>query len=176
MLRQLRERARQHHRDQLKRVEIGTMSSIETLVAETTIVNLEWAIAADNRAGWTYVPSETELARLTNVFEVALRDLDAEERRMAAGMTTARNLSASLMNAVNVLLSARPETDAALVTALRDAATIPSGTDRANALLALADRNALSPEMVALYVAAANGITSDADRARVFAQPIRIRP
>ncbi len=34
----------------------------------------------------------------------------------------------------------------------------------------------MTPEMVALYVAAAGGIKSETDRARAFAQPIRVKP
>ena len=66
-------------------------------------------------------------------------------------------------------------TDAALVAALKDAAAIASDTDRANTLIALARRNAMTPEMVALYVTAASGIATEADRARAFAQAIRVK-
>jgi TonB family protein len=66
--------------------------------------------------------------------------------------------------------------DADLIAALKNAATMPDDTKRADMLLLLARGNAFTPEMVALYVAAANGITSETERARVFAQPIRIKP
>jgi hypothetical protein len=69
-----------------------------------------------------------------------------------------------------------PLSDAALVTALKNAATIKPDTERANALIALANRHVFTPEMVSLYVAAASGISSEADRARAFAQPLRVKP
>jgi len=68
-----------------------------------------------------------------------------------------------------------PMSDADLMAALRRAATITPDRARTDALLALSARHALSPEMVTLYVAAANGLSSDAERARVFAQPIRLK-
>lgn len=69
-----------------------------------------------------------------------------------------------------------PMTDASLIAALKSAATITSDVNRANALIALGQRNLMTLEMVSLYVTAASGIASDADRARVFAQPIRLKP
>ena len=69
-----------------------------------------------------------------------------------------------------------PMTDAALIAALKDAATITSDVNRANALIMLAQRNKMTPEMVSLYVTAASGITADADRGRAFAQPVRLKP
>ena len=68
-----------------------------------------------------------------------------------------------------------PMTDAALIAALKSAAAIDSDTERANTLIALAQRQAFTPEMVSLYVAAARGIPSEAERARVFAQAIRVK-
>jgi hypothetical protein len=69
-----------------------------------------------------------------------------------------------------------PMTDASLIAALKGAAAIMPDVNRANALIALAQRNAMTPEMVSLYVAAAVGITSDAERARAFGQPVRLKP
>ncbi len=66
--------------------------------------------------------------------------------------------------------------DADLIAALKNAAAMPDDTERADMLLLLTRGYAFTPEMVAIYVAAANGITSDAERARVFAQPIRVKP
>ena len=68
-----------------------------------------------------------------------------------------------------------PMTDASLLAALKGAATITPDVNRANALIALAQRNAMTPEMVSLYVTAAVGITSDAERARAFGQPVRLK-
>ena len=73
------------------------------------------------------------------------------------------------------MVSSSALTDAELTTALKNAATIGPDAARADALLALAQQYAFTPDMVALYVAAAKGIASDADRARVFAQPIRVK-
>jgi beta-lactamase regulating signal transducer with metallopeptidase domain len=69
-----------------------------------------------------------------------------------------------------------PMTDAGLIAALKSATALTSDTERANALITLARRNAMTPEMVALYVAAANGIKDESDKARVFAQAIRVKP
>jgi len=69
-----------------------------------------------------------------------------------------------------------PMSDAALVAALKDAAATAAATDSANALIALALRHAFTPEMVSLYVTAASGISSEAERARAFAQAIRVKP
>ena len=176
LLQQLLDRARQHHRDQLKKAEIGTMASIETLTAETVVVNLEAAIADANRADQIGVLSDRELVQLRRALEVALRNLDAEERRMAEGRTTSYNLSMALLNTVSMLLRAMPTADADLLAALRRVATVESAAERANALVSLAERNALTPEMVSLYVAAASAIPVAAERERVFAQPIRVKP
>jgi beta-lactamase regulating signal transducer with metallopeptidase domain len=69
-----------------------------------------------------------------------------------------------------------PLSDVALVAALKDAAAIAAATDSANALVALALRQPFTPEMVSLYVTAASGISSEAERARAFAQGIRLKP
>jgi hypothetical protein len=66
-------------------------------------------------------------------------------------------------------------TDASLIDALKGAAAIMPDVNRANALIALAQRHAMTPEMVSLYVTAAGGITSDAERARAFGQPVRLK-
>jgi len=66
--------------------------------------------------------------------------------------------------------------DMLLVTILKAAATLPDDTQRANLLLDLGQGYTLTPEMVSLYVAAASGIQSATERARVFAQPIRVKP
>lgn len=69
----------------------------------------------------------------------------------------------------------RAYTDVELRDALKAAATMSPDSTRADLLLTLSGRYAFTPDMVALYVAAANGIVSDSDRARVFAQPIRVK-
>lgn len=68
-----------------------------------------------------------------------------------------------------------PLSDAALLDALKMVASIKNDGGRADTLLDLAARHAFTPEMVTFYVAAAKGITSEAERARVFAQPIRVK-
>lgn len=65
--------------------------------------------------------------------------------------------------------------DAELTDVLKGLPSIMNDTQRANLLLALADNYAFTPEMVTLYVAAAKGITSPAEQARVFAKAIRIK-
>jgi hypothetical protein len=67
--------------------------------------------------------------------------------------------------------------DDQIIQVLKDLAGLPKNEDlaRANDLLELASRYALTPEMVTLYVAAAKGIASPAEQARVFAQPIRVK-
>jgi hypothetical protein len=65
--------------------------------------------------------------------------------------------------------------DDALIGVLKDAAKLTGDTDRAEVLLAFARQQTMTPEMATLYVAAAGGIKSDDERARVFKQPVRLR-
>jgi beta-lactamase regulating signal transducer with metallopeptidase domain len=65
--------------------------------------------------------------------------------------------------------------DDALIGVLKDAGKLTGDTDRAEVLLAFARQQTMTPEMATLYVAAAGGIRSDAERARVFKQPVRLR-
>jgi hypothetical protein len=134
-----------------------------------------------------------------------VRNLDAVESRFANGLETTKALvdayvaaAESLKDAGNIpfRIAATSGTsadvrfvprsgtnttepggysDADLTAALKNAAIMSPDTGRADMLVALAQRYAFTPEMVALYVAAANGIASDPDRARVFAQPIRVK-
>jgi hypothetical protein len=65
--------------------------------------------------------------------------------------------------------------DDALIGVLKDAAKLTGDIDRAEVLLAFARQQTMTPEMATLYVAAAGGIKSDDERARVFRQPVRLR-
>jgi uncharacterized protein YoaH (UPF0181 family) len=65
--------------------------------------------------------------------------------------------------------------DEALIGVLKDAGKLTGDTDRAEVLLAFARQQTMTPEMATLFVAAAGGIKSDDERARVFKQPVRLR-
>jgi hypothetical protein len=151
-------------------------------------------------------PTDAEIATVRNRYAEALRGLDAALMRFDNGLAGTKDVDAAFAAAVAAITDppapARPVgsdqhsapvrfvtrsgantadstsalPDAELIAALRNAGTMPNEVQRANTLLALAARNAFTPDMVALYVAAANGITSSAERARVFAQPIRVKP
>jgi hypothetical protein len=68
-----------------------------------------------------------------------------------------------------------PPSDANLLAMLKGAASVKDDVKRADALLELSARYDFTPEMVTLYVNAARGISSAVERARVFAQPIRVK-
>ncbi len=186
MLRQLLDRAQQHLKDVKVRIEIGTSAPNETADAAGTIAELERALLAEQSRTWIAAPSEGDMAAVRQRFAEALRTLNAGETRFDVGLWTIQQLDASVLAALDVLRESLPTavtssaeaplTDAGLIKALQNAAAITSDTDRASALLSIAQDNALTPDMVALYVAAATSIASDAERARVFAQPIRIKP
>jgi len=174
LLEQLLNRARQFHQDNLTRVEIGTMASIETLTAETVVVNLSAAIElAKGRVG--SAPSDAEVAIIRQRYLIALRSIDDELARFGAGMQTGRIVAAAFLEASNLLIHASV-TDADLIDALRRLATSGGPGDRANALVSIAEHYALTPEMVTFYATAADSIVSAPDRERVFAHPIRIKP
>jgi beta-lactamase regulating signal transducer with metallopeptidase domain/uncharacterized protein YoaH (UPF0181 family) len=65
--------------------------------------------------------------------------------------------------------------DDALIGVLKEAAKLAGDTDRAEVLLAFARQQTMTPDMATLFVAAAGGIKSDDERARVFKQPVRLR-
>ncbi len=74
-----------------------------------------------------------------------------------------------------VAFDGTPMSSDALGAVLKDAARLENDADRAGVLVAVADRQALTPELVTLYATAAKGIRSDEIRARVFAHPIRLK-
>jgi beta-lactamase regulating signal transducer with metallopeptidase domain len=76
----------------------------------------------------------------------------------------------SSINGPDVTLS-----DTGLLAALKNATNIASDVDRADGLVMLAQKYALTPEMVSAYVAAANSIKTKSERDRVFAQSIRVK-
>ena len=186
-MRQVLARALRNLNEILQKVEIGTVAPIDTAQAERTRADIEGAVLAERaRTFPTGAPSEAERASVRQRFALALRNLDYAETRFSAGLATTFELHAAVIAAADVVrrpASGSPApggdammTDAALITALKATATFASDLERANTLLSLAQGYAMSPEMVALYVAAASGIGSDAERARVFAQPIRVKP
>jgi hypothetical protein len=81
--------------------------------------------------------------------------------------------AAALQN--RILREGATMSDDALIGVLKDAAKLTGDTDRAEVLLAFARQQTMTPEMATLYVAAAGGIKSDDERARVFKQPVRLR-
>jgi hypothetical protein len=65
--------------------------------------------------------------------------------------------------------------DDELLAILQDAPIVTDETERADALIALAQQYAFTPQMVSAYVFSANSIQGDATRARVFGQLIRVK-
>jgi beta-lactamase regulating signal transducer with metallopeptidase domain len=191
MFRQLLDRARRHLRDARVRVEIGTLALVEVAVPEQRLAELERVAAADGSRPLPASTADMPAVRLR--FAAALAHLNFVETRFDVGMATTQDLDDAMGAAVGVLVDApvsrllaersiisveRGTTgtgDADVIFAIRQASTIAPDKARADALLALAARHAFSPEMVALYVAAANGINSAAERDRVFAQPILVK-
>lgn len=137
----------------------------------------------------TFYLAHADVQEVTQILNQMLTNTTSRERPV---ITMSKSANAILVRATPAMLDliqtiiaaadvpARPGeapmTDAALIAALKDAATITSDVNRANALIMLAQRNKMTPEMVSLYVTAASGITADADRGRAFAQPVRLKP
>jgi hypothetical protein len=157
-----------------------------------------WMPAGSSRPPSPPVPTEAEMIGIRSRWTTALRNIEAAVVRFDSGLLTWQAMHETLMAAAStatgtfpirlptgdtaqVRFVTRPGTntatysDAELIDALKAAATTSPDSARADALLSLAQRYAFTPDMVALYVAAANGIVSDPDRARVFAQPIRLK-
>jgi hypothetical protein len=83
---------------------------------------------------------------------------------------------ASRMKLLRALFSETAPDEASIIHALKSVSSLKDEVLRADALILLAQRQALTPDVVSLYVATANGITSEAERKRVFAQPVRLKP
>lgn len=83
---------------------------------------------------------------------------------------------ASRLKLLREIFSAAAPADSAIIEALKNVTAVKDETMRADTLILLAQRHGLTPDMVSLYVAAARGITSEAERTRVFAQPVRLKP
>ena len=169
-------------------ISIGTLAYIDSTEPEQTLTALSRLAAADPSYYYqpSFSPSASDIADVKQRFADAMHDLAVVETQFSVGLSNPRLVDAALMTAAAVLRDPvrklpapewdAPMSDVALIAALKSAPAIAGDANRADALLALARHNPFSPEMVALYVAAANSITSDAERARVFAQPIRVKP
>jgi beta-lactamase regulating signal transducer with metallopeptidase domain len=175
-------RARQHLADAIKKTEIGTMASIELPDLQSMVIKVDVAATRDrDQSKGLSAPPEANVAAMKARFGIALANLDASKYRWDLGISSVAMLNEWTTAAVAVLTDPAssavggPGWDAVLLASLRDAAKIPDDKRCADILVALAKDNALTPEMVRLYVAAANLIVSPAERARVFAQPIRVK-
>lgn len=197
-------RAKQHLDNVKVQVQIGTAAGIETAGFEVAFARIQAALNAyENRAAAESPVSDADAAALKAKFAEALRQLEADETRFNVGVANGYTLNQSTLAALAVLEGklatpeVRPETpalsvpaaalrdrvlregatmsDDAVVSVLKDAAELAADADRAEVLLAVARQQTLTPDMVTLYVAAANGIRSDDERARVFKQPVRLR-
>jgi len=119
--------------------------------------------------------SEATLAALA-VLERKLGAPGSAELRTSGPVPAAPALSAPAAALQNrILREGATMSDEALIGVLKDAAKLTGDTDRAEVLLAFARQQTMTPEMATLYVAAAGGIKSDDERARVFKQPVRLR-
>jgi beta-lactamase regulating signal transducer with metallopeptidase domain len=119
--------------------------------------------------------SEATLAALA-VLERKLGSPASAELRTSGPVPAAPALSAPAAALQNrILREGATMSDDALIGVLKDAAKLTGDTDRAEVLLAFARQQTMTPEMATLYVAAAGGIKSDDERARVFKQPVRLR-
>jgi beta-lactamase regulating signal transducer with metallopeptidase domain len=176
MVKTLRDRAAKAGLDLATMIEIGTAVPID----RSEFQRVKQAL--DALAPWSHTPTPAELFGLRARFTEATRNLDAVQIRFNNGMMTIRELADAFIAVATALKEPPPDQltwvplpDADLLTALRNAAVLQPDSARANRLLDLAQRYAFTPEMVTLYVAAANGIGSDTERARVFAQQIRVK-
>jgi hypothetical protein len=136
------------------------------------------------RSSSTQAPPATasEVAAVRLRFAAALAKLQETQVRYDNGMVTSKAMADALLAAAAVWDPAAPTqvptpalSDAALLESLKATTSIASESARADALLDLARRYAFTPAMVTAYVAAANSIKNDAERARVFAQSIRVK-
>jgi beta-lactamase regulating signal transducer with metallopeptidase domain len=117
------------------------------------------------------------------VSQQAVQEAEAalKKAQYALSLTPIEVRSAVVLSAPAVALRDRilrdgaTMSDDALIGVLKDAGKLTGDTDRAEVLLAFARQQTMTPEMATLYVAAAGGIRSDAERARVFKQPVRLR-
>jgi len=159
-------------RDILVKIEIGTAAAIDKIEPERTLADLQQLMATLRTSP---PPSDEELRQIRTAYTGARRSLEAAVVRFSNGLTPWSAVHDALMSTAAVLRIPALLSDAELLGALRRMASIVSDRARADELVAVAQANALTPEMVALYVAAANGIVSDTERARVFAQPIRVK-
>jgi hypothetical protein len=129
------------------------------------------------------VATELEKAAMRERFARVMRNLEMMETRYNVGLENQQSLADAIAAAVESLrlaadrnaASGTAMSDADLIAALRNAPNIRPDRARADALLAISGRHALSPEMVALYVAAANSISTESERARVFVQRILVK-
>jgi len=176
MVKTLRDRSVKADLDIAVTIEIGTAVPIDRVEFQRV------KQALDALAPWSHAPTAADLFELRARFTNATRNLDGVEIRFRNGMVPIRELADAYIAVVNALkepppglVTSVPLSDADLLIALRTAALLQPDSARATRLLDLAQRYAFTPEMVTLYVAAANGIGSETERTRVFAQQIRIK-
>src|SRR5678816_3309521 len=171
------------------RIEIGTATPLDKAGPERTLLELQQLMTSFRNAPF---PTEAEMTAIRTRWRTALRNIEAAVVRFDNGLLTWQDMHETLMAAASAATGTFPirlpagdtaqvrfvtrsgtntatYSDAELIDALKAAATMSPDSARADALLSLAQRYAFTPDMVALYVAAANGIVSDSERARVFA-------
>jgi hypothetical protein len=187
MFRQLVERARRHLADAKARVQIGTLAPFEVAAASQMLQQVELAAQLESVrtvvAAARDVATELEKAAMRERFARVMRNLEMMETRYNVGLENQQSLADAIAAAVESLrlaadrnaASGTAMSDADLIAALRNAPNIRPDRARADALLAISGRHALSPEMVALYVAAANSISTESERTRVFVQRILVK-
>ncbi len=168
-----------------RQIQIGTMLPIDTVRAERTLNQLRLDAAVDREESQAAAaPSEAAMALTREHFAAALHNLDVDQTKFSVGLMGVFAFTADLIDAEAVLRASdivrsggveMPLSDAEITKTLQRASVEPDH-DRASALIALAIRTALTPAMVTLYVNTAMSITSEEERARIFAQPIRLKP
>jgi multidrug resistance efflux pump len=113
--------------------------------------------------------------------DVAAAELTLKKAQMD-GFATYRkqpataNLTGAAADLRDRVSAGAPLSDDDLFGVLKRTMALPDDRDRSEVLLAVARFQLLSPDAVTRYIAAANSITSEDERNRVFKEPVRLKP
>ena len=165
LIAQLREKASAYYSNVQKLVDIGTLASPDMRPVQSTRLRVEFLQRFADGADGSSSPSLASPTRATIAFPSPSPTLTRNSRSSIWGSRTHTTLttrssqrSTSLHPSSlgwTVVRSAPPLSDAALIGSLRNAPAFVGDANRADALIALAQGYAFTPEMVTLYVAAA---------------------
>lgn len=189
MLSQLHGLANRFYADVLKMIEIGTMPVIDAAPFRDALQRVEMALKVEQQ-GRASADSEADKQRIRTDFAHSTSELGMQRRRFETGMTSATGLADLLIatlsffepqNATPIRFVTPSGTNrlepnpSEVIAKIQEAARITAESARADALIKLAQTFRFTPAMVTLYVAVADAIGSDADRKRVFDQPLKVK-